>query len=200
MWGREGRLLTCAAKDFCAGKGDHVSGHRRLASSRWLRIEAPPFRKESTKPKWKMQSWRKAFLGCWYIIQGVLTVELQLVDCLLEKHGCLLLFTTLSCSMLFPFEFPFLAEFSSTLRLFATKKWRVSQQKESEKGILIIIMTISLLSKRKKTFLLVHLQAPPEIIKNFFLSLFHSFCFSQFNNKKAFQSWANPAHFKAGAE
>lgn len=22
MWGKEGRLLTCAAKDFCAGKGD----------------------------------------------------------------------------------------------------------------------------------------------------------------------------------
>lgn len=109
-------------------------------------------------------------LGCLYIIQGVLTVELQLVDCLLEKNGFLLLFTTLSCSMLFLFEFPFLAEFSSTLRLFVTKKWRVLQQKKSEKGILIIIMTISLLS-RKKTFLLVHLQAPTEIIKNFFLIL-----------------------------
>lgn len=54
-------------------------------------------------------------LGCLYIIQEVLTGELQLVDCLLEKNGSFYLFTTLSCSMLFPNEFLSLAEFLGTL-------------------------------------------------------------------------------------
>lgn len=152
-------MAVFRAIDVSLLRDGFVSRHRRSEKSQQSRnekckVEGKPF---------------GGALGCLYIIQGVLTVELQLVDCLLEKHGSLPLFTTLSCSMLFPFEFPFLAEFSSTLRLFVTKKWRVSQQKKSEKGILIIIMTISLLSKRKKTFLLVHLQAPTEIIKNFFL-------------------------------